>query len=238
MWRRLGRKGRDDSSWSFDRTADRSDRTADWSQGTAEWSGGRAEWSGGRARGSRRRRVSLGASLTGLMVALSATFVFTVLAGAALQSQGHDLHKVVQGRTPWASPGAGTAFVLAVFLSFLWGGYTAGRMGAGAGGLNGGLVPGIALIVIAALTGFRLGVQGRDIIELPFGVGNLPLDANFTPLGIAVVAGVAVSLLAGGIWGGIIGARWHMRLDEEYEAAYEATGGEPFTDLLGRPSRY
>lgn len=190
----------------------------------------------GRATRYRQGKVSLGGSLTGLMVSLSATFIFSVLAGAVLQAQGHDLHKVVQGNTAWASAGAGTAFVLAVFLSFLWGGYTAGRMGGGAGATNGALVPGIALLALAAAGGSAV-LQGMERFTFPFGVGSLPLDANLTPLGIAVTAGAAVSMLAGGIWGGIIGARWHLRLNDELYAGYETAGTDSFTDLMGRPTR-
>lgn len=182
-----------------------------------------------------RGRISLGGSLTGLMVALSSTFSFSVIAGAVLNSQGHDLHKVVQGNTAWASAGAGTAFVVAVFLSFMWGGYTAGRMGGGAGAANGGLVPAIALIGLGGFFGVTVGAQGLDRFEFPFGVGTLPLDANFTPLGIAVVAGAAVALMVGGIWGGVIGARWHQRLVDSFGTGYEAAGGDTFTDLAGRP---
>jgi hypothetical protein len=169
------------------------------------------------------------------MVSLSATFLFSLLAGAVLQGQGHDLHKVVQGNTAWASAGAGTAFVLAVFLSFLWGGYTAGRMGGGAGAANGALVPGIALLALAVAGGSAV-LQGMERFTFPFGVGSLPLDANLTPLGIAVTAGAAVSMLAGGIWGGIIGARWHLRLNDELYAGYETAGTDSFTDLMGRPT--
>ncbi len=183
-------------------------------------------------------KVSLGGSLTGLMVALSSTFVFAVLAGALLNAQGYDLHLVVQGRTEWASSGAAVAFVLAVLLSFMWGGYTAGRMGGGAGAVNGGLVPAIALAGLAAFFGITVGWQGLDTFEFPFGVGTLPLDANFTALGIAVVGASAVALLAGGIWGGVIGARWHQRLVEEFDGGYESAGGDAFNDLVGRPSRY
>ena len=185
-----------------------------------------------------RLYVSLGGCLTGLMVALSSTFLFAILTGAVLQAQGHDLHKVVRGETPWASPGAGTAFVLAVFLSFLWGGYTAGRMGAGAGGLNGAMVPVIALLALGAMAAVRVGVQRADSFDFPFGVGTLPLDANFTPLGIAVVAGVVISLLLGGIWGGIIGSRWHLKGADEFDGAYESAGADSFTDLVERSSRY
>lgn len=198
---------------------------------------GRRSSRGNRVARSGRGRISLGGALTGLMVALSSTFVFAVLAGSVLQAQGHDLHRVVQGRTAWASAGAAVAFVLTVLLSFMWGGYTAGRMGAGAGAANGGLVPGIALLGLGAFFGITVGAQGLESFKFPFGVGTLPLDANFTPLGFGVVSGVAVALLAGGIWGGVIGARWHERLDEEFDSGYEAAGGDSFTDLVGRPSR-
>lgn len=198
-------------------------------------------WRPFRRRSSRaaraRGRVSLGGALTGLMVALSSTFVFAVIAGAVLNAQGHDLHRVVQGRTAWASGGAAVAFVLAVLLSFMWGGYTAGRMGAGAGAANGGLVPAITLLGLGAFFGITAGAQGMESFEFPFGVGRLPLDANFTPLGIAVVAGVAVALLAGGIWGGVIGARWHERYVDEFDTGYETAGSDSFTDLVGRPIR-
>lgn len=191
------------------------------------------------SRGTSPGRVSLGGGLTGLMVALSSTFVFAVLAGAVLQGQGHDLNRVVRGDTAWASAGAGTAFAVAVFLSFMWGGYTAGRMGGGSGAKNGALVPVIALLVVGALAAFRIGVQGMDTFNFPFGVGSLPLDANFTPLGYSVVAGVFVCLLAGAIWGGIIGARWHMRLNEDFQQTeYEKAGGDSFTDLAPGRSRY
>lgn len=190
-----------------------------------------------RAPRSDRGRVSLGGALTGLMVAVSSTFVFAVIAGAVLNSQGHDLHRVVQGRTAWASGGAAVAFVLAVLLSFMWGGYTAGRMGAGAGAANGGLVPAIALVAVGAFFGITAGAWRMESFEFPFGVGRLPLDANFTPLGIAVVAGVAVALLAGGVWGGVIGARWHERYVEEFDAGYETAGTDSFNDLVGRPIR-
>ncbi|CAN5747239.1 hypothetical protein BH23ACT12_BH23ACT12_14240 [soil metagenome] len=171
------------------------------------------------------------------MVALSSTLIFGVLAGVVLNNQGYDLHRVVQGRTAWASSGAGLAFVLAVLLSFMWGGYTAGRMGGGVGAANGGLVPAMALVGLAAFFGITVGMQNLDTFEFPFGVGTLALDANFTPLGIGVVGGAAVALLMGGIWGGIIGARWHQRLVEESDRGYEAAGPDPFTDLAGRPSR-
>lgn len=192
---------------------------------------------GTRSAGSSPGKVSLGGSLTGLMVALSSTFVFAVLAGAVLQGQGHDLNRVVQGNTAWASAGAGTAFVVAVFLSFMWGGYTAGRMGGGAGAKNGLLVPVIALLVVGALAAFRIVVQGTNTFDFPFGVGTLPLDANFTPLGYAVVAGVLVCLVAGAVWGGIIGARWHLRLNDELRGEYAATT-DSFNDLAPGRSRF
>lgn len=185
----------------------------------------------------RQGKVSVGGALTGLMVSISATFLFCLLAGAVLQAQGHDLHRVVLGNTAWASAGAGTAFVLAVFLSFLWGGYTAGRMGGGAGASNGALVPVIALLALAIAGGLTVGLQQMERFTFPFGVGSLPLNANFTPLGIAVTAGAAAAMLAGGIWGGVIGARWHLRLDDESYAEYQPAGTDSFSDLLGRSTR-
>lgn len=202
-------------------------RSRDWESGSR---------SRHRARRVRRGKVSLGGIITGLMVGISSSFLFAVLAGAVLQWQGHDLQAVVRGNTAWASAGAGTAFVLAVFLSFLWGGYTAGRMGAGSGATNGGLVPTVALLILGVSLGLRVGLQGQNSFTFPFGVGTLPLDANFTSLGLAVIAGALVSLVVGGIWGGIIGARWHLRLDDEFGAEYRRKETDSFSDLVERPT--
>lgn len=184
-----------------------------------------------RTRKPARGRMSIGGAITGLMVALSSSFLFAVLTGVVLQDRGHNLHKVVRGETDWASSGAGTAFAVALFLSFLWGGYTAGRMGAGSGAANGLLVPLLGLLAAAGLIGLRLGVQGADSYDFPFGVGNLPLDGNFTPLGFGIVGACLAAIVAGGMWGGVIGARWHLRKDESRYAERSSPEEDTFSDL-------
>jgi pimeloyl-ACP methyl ester carboxylesterase len=85
-------------------------------------------------------------------------------------------------------------------------------------------------------------VERNRVFVLGHSLGGMLIPriaaAEPSAAGFVVVAGAAVALLAGGIWGGIIGARWHMKLADEFDTAYETSGTDSFTDLVGRPSRY
>ena len=56
--------------------------------------------------------------------------------------------------------------MIAQFLSYMWGGYTAGRMGRGAGLVNGFLVPVVALIVAAVVAAAVLVIGARLVIGI------------------------------------------------------------------------
>jgi hypothetical protein len=180
----------------------------------------------------RRGGVSLGSAVTGLVVALACAGGLVLWGVALLEAQGYDLHGALRGEFTWASGGVGIGFVTAIFLAYLWGGYAAGRMGAGAGMVNGLLVAFFTLILVAAAAYVALEIVNVDEVDLPLGIGKLPLDANFTGPGFGVVAAIVLAIFGGAIWGGVNGARWHLRAEADYDdARYQITGTDSFSDL-------
>lgn len=178
-----------------------------------------------------RGGFSIGSVLAGVLVALSSTALLTIGIGQVLVERGYELSEILRADPFWASASAGTAFVLATFLSYLWGGYTAGRMGRGAGFLHGVLVPILTILAGAVLGYVAVGLRDIDVIEVPFGVGALPLDANLNSLGLGVAAAYALAMLIGGAWGGVMGVRWHTKLEGLLPQLPERGGPDTFTDL-------
>jgi hypothetical protein len=160
-----------------------------------------------------RGGFSLGSVLTGWLVALSSNALFAVCIGQILVARGYELPRIVRADPFWASAGAGGALVVCTFLSYLWGGYTAGRMSRGAGFLHGVLVAILTILAGAVLGYLAVALRGVDALNVPFGVGNLPLDANLNSLGVGLTAAVALAILIGASWGGVMGARWHTKLE-------------------------
>lgn len=109
-----------------------------------------------------------------------------------------------------------TVGVVAVqFLSYLWGGYTAGRMARGAGAVNGLLVPLVMLVLGTAA--LAVGASIGSGAEVNFGslAATLPVDRDVVvDAGMAMAAGSLLAMLLGGIIGGALGQRWHTRLEQ------------------------
>lgn len=171
-----------------------------------------------------RGGVSPGAVFTGVVVAFGAMFLLSAVVGGVLVAGGFVPDDIVSGDTVEVGIGAGVALLIAQFLSYMWGGYTAGRMARGAGATNGFLVPLVALVVavvIAAIAGV-LGATAN--LNLPFTENRLPLEENYLVewgTGIGIVTLVAMFL--GGIVGGAAGARWHRRLEDRTLEEHDET---------------
>ncbi|MGH2807437.1 MAG: TIGR04086 family membrane protein [Actinomycetota bacterium] len=178
-----------------------------------------------------RGGVSGGAVLTGVVVAFGAMVILTALIGAALTALGVSETAITQGEAIEAGIGAGMALVLAQFLSYLWGGYTAGRMGRGAGFGNGMLVPVVAILVAVLVGAVAAAVGATANLNLPFTTNRLPLENEYlVNWGIGIGIASLVAMFLGGILGGIMGARWHTKLEQRvYEEEHVATGGVPVT---------
>lgn len=171
-----------------------------------------------------RGGVAGGAVVTGVVVAFGAMFLLSAIVGGVLAALGTTEASVTEGEVLQAGIGAGAALVVAQFLSYLWGGYTAGRMARGAGVANGVLVPILALVVAAGVVGL-VAVLGADAnLNLPLSTNRLPLeDSTVVDWGVGIGVAALVAMFLGGIVGGSMGARWHTKLeqaahDDDYSA--------------------
>jgi hypothetical protein len=168
-----------------------------------------------RARGG----LSIGGVLTGVVVAFGAMSLLSVIIGGVLAVLGVSDTTVTRGEAVQAGIAGGIAYVVAMFLAYLWGGYTAGRMARGAGVLNGMLVP-IVAIVLALIVGAiaaALGVTAN--LNLPLTTARLPVQGSGSLVDWGIGLGVAalVAMFAGGVVGGSLGSRWHTKLEHREE---------------------
>jgi hypothetical protein len=178
-----------------------------------------------------RGGISGGAILTGVVVAFGAMLILTALIGAVLTALGVSETAITEGEAIDAGIGAGMALVVAQFFSYLWGGYTAGRMGRGAGIGNGLLVPVVAILVAVLVGAVASAVGATANLNLPFTTNSLPLENEYlVDWGIGIGIASIVAMFLGGILGGALGARWHTKLERRvYEEDNVATGGVPVT---------
>jgi hypothetical protein len=168
-----------------------------------------------RARGG----LSIGGVLTGVVVAFGAMFLLSGIIGGILAALGVADTNVTRGEAVQAGIAGGIAYVIAMFLAYLWGGYTAGRMARGAGVLNGVLVP-IAAIVLALIVGGIVAALGASAnLNLPFTTARLPIreGSSLVDWGIGLGVAALVAMFAGGALGGSLGARWHNKLERREE---------------------
>ncbi|MDP9233032.1 MAG: TIGR04086 family membrane protein [Actinomycetota bacterium] len=180
-----------------------------------------------------RGGVSPGAIFTGVVVAFGATFILSAIVGGVLVALGINN---TPSTTVTVGVGAGIALVVAMFLAYLWGGYTAGRMARGAGLANGLLVP-LAAIVVALIVGGIVTALGATAnLNLPslshFNPG-LPISdnqLNGRVLDASLWIGLSglIAMFLGGAIGGLLGARWHTKL--ERHTLEERTDDETVTD--------
>jgi hypothetical protein len=169
-----------------------------------------------RARGG----FSFGSVVTGVLVAFGAFIVLSALIGAVMAMLGMTEGTINATDFRNATIGAGIGLVLAQFLAYLWGGYTAGRMARGSGVLNGILVPIVAIVLVALLGAIVAAVAGNINVqaEATNVEANLPLPlSDLADIGTGVGIGVLIAMLLGGALGGHLGSRWHTKL-EDHEA--------------------
>jgi hypothetical protein len=128
--------------------------------------------------------------------------------------------------TDTLSTGGFVAGLVVLLLSFLVGGWVAGRVARYEGGLNGLVAAGLFIALSAIMAGMGAWFGERyDIfadIRLPQWFSNF---SNATAILSAVVA--LVVMVAAGWFGGVLGSRYHRRVDT-YLAEY-AQGGRKVT---------
>lgn len=168
--------------------------------------------------------VSFGAILTGVLVAFGALALLSALIAGGLVAWEIDADELVADAGLEVGIGIAAVMVAAQFLSYLWGGYAAGRMARGAGAVNGILVPFVGLI-LAALVGAIVAALGTDVqFGPPFTETRLPVsDDLIVDWGLGVGIASLVAMLLGGLIGGMAGSRWHRRLEQDALVEHRAT---------------
>lgn len=184
-----------------------------------------------------RGGVSGGAVLTGVVVAFGAMFLLSALVGGILTAIGVSEASVSQGQAVQAGIGAGIALVVAQFLSYMWGGYTAGRMSRGAGIANGLLVPLVAILMAVAVGAVVASLGATANLNLPWSTNRLPMENDLVVrwgLGISLAA--LAAMFIGGALGGSLGARWHSKLERHALDDTPEVAERRHVDVTDRPA--
>jgi len=173
-----------------------------------------------------RGGVSGGAILTGVVVSFGCMFLLSAVVAGVLATIGVGGDELSDAPVE-VGVGAGIVLVATQLVAYLWGGYTAGRMGRGAGLANGVLVPLVALLV-AVVVGAIAAVMGTTAnLNLPFQAYRLPVQDDYlVDWGIGTGIASLVAMFLGGAIGGALGTRWHSRLER---AAIQGDGSSDST---------
>jgi hypothetical protein len=159
-------------------------------------------------------RASFISALAGTMVAYGTSIVVVaVAAGIAARVSNTDTSTLTT--YDWRRIGGGAAAVLAIALlvSYLFGGYVAGRMARRAGALNGFLVFVLSIVVVGVAVAIIGTKTDSGTIVDDLRRAGIPTTASEWR-DIGTVAGIAslAAMLLGSVLGGALGERWHGKL--------------------------
>jgi hypothetical protein len=160
----------------------------------------------------RVRGLDIPATIGGLLAAIATLAILGGIAGAAIGGTAAD--RGVTGNLQEITMASLIVGVVVLFVSFLVGGWVAGRMSRFDGGRNGAFIVLWALLLggILAALGAWLGDQYNVTARV-----NLPgfFDADtFTASAIIGALVTLGAMLLGGFLGGRIGDRYHRRVDD------------------------
>ncbi|HEX7167317.1 MAG TPA: YrzE family protein [Acidimicrobiales bacterium] len=157
--------------------------------------------------------LSFGSVIAGVLVAYGAFAVLAAIAGGVLTAMGVDSNDIARNDWRDLGIGSGIAVCAVLLVSYVFGGYVAGRMSRRAGALN-GLFVFIVSLLVAAGVGTAVGMQtdGEAVADNLRSLGVPTSGEEWVAIGtIAGIAAVACMLL-GAILGGMAGERWHGKL--------------------------
>jgi hypothetical protein len=173
-------------------------------------------------------KVSLGSVLAGVLVAYGAFAIIAAIAGGVLNAMGVDTESL--STNDWREYGivSGAAAAVSLFLSYLFGGYVAGRMARRAGALNGALVFLFGILLVAGVAA-AIGSQadGDAVMSNLRSMGVPTSGDEYAAIGTFAGLGAIVAMLVGSVLGGISGERWHGKL---MARALDPTVGPEHTD--------
>jgi hypothetical protein len=158
-------------------------------------------------------KVSLGSVLAGVLVAYGAFAIIAAIAGGILTAAGVDTGSLSSNDWREYSIVSGAAAALSLFLSYLFGGYVAGRMARRAGALNGALVFLFGILLVAGVAA-AIGTQAdSDAVMSNLRSMGVPTSGDeYAAIGTFAGLGAIVAMLLGSLVGGISGERWHGKL--------------------------
>jgi len=149
--------------------------------------------------------------LAGVLVAYGAFAILLGLAAAIFGAVGDDTDL----STGWEELGTAGGLVVAglILLSYLFGGYVAGRMARRNGLAHGAGVLVLGVVIVGAVAALARSAGGADAVADNLRSLGIPTTADeYGDAG--TVAGIAsiLALLIGSLLGGVLGERWHARL--------------------------
>lgn len=173
--------------------------------------------------------IKFGSAFFGWLAAFGAVVLLTAVVGAIGAAIGVETGTSVAEAANAASDDPQTfgligaiSVAVALFLAYLAGGYVAGRMARFSGALQGlavwlwGILIAIVVAVLTMLAGARW-----DLLATVDSFPRIPMDASATGIVTAIVA--AVVTLGGAILGGILGMRYHRKVDRLGVSRADAT---------------
>jgi hypothetical protein len=161
-----------------------------------------------------RRRfggIDFPASLVGMLTALAFLVLFAGLVGAAIGAIGYQTG--LSGNEEELSVASLIGGLVGLFLAYLLGGWTAGRIARYDGPPNGAMT-GVWTLVLAAILGGLGAWLGSEYdvlrnVDLPQWFSRDALTAGAIASGVLAIA----AMLVGGALGGAWGERFHRRAD-------------------------
>ena len=161
-----------------------------------------------------------GTDFIGFAVATFFTIVFLGIIGAAAGGVGYQvgaplpkLGHAVSSTTQTIGISAAVASLVALFIAYIIGGYTAGRMARFDGAKNGiGVV--LWTIIVAVLlgaAGTALGTRFNVASQLHLKLNS----ATWTTAGLLALAIALVVMVIGAVLGGVMGERYHRKIDRD-----------------------
>lgn len=162
--------------------------------------------------------LKIGSAFFGWLTATGAAILLTGLVTAAGTAVGvavlDDVDEAVEDAATIGAAGAILLLVI-LFVSYLAGGYVAGRMARFRGALQGVGVWGWAVVVavVVAVVGYLAGEE-YDVLAEFDAFPRIPLnEGDLTTAGWIAIALAAVVSLAGAVLGGGLGTRYHRKVD-------------------------
>ena len=166
--------------------------------------------------------IKFGAAFFGWLTAIGTVVLLTAVVGAIGAALGIGSGTTVDEAADAAAADAATfsvvgavAIGMVLFVSYLAGGYVAGRMARFSGALQGLAVWlwGIIVAIVVAIVTLIAGSQW-DILAALDGFPRIPVTAEtMTMTGILTAVVAAAIALAGAVIGGMAGMRYHRKVD-------------------------